>query len=242
MDHILNIANKHRIRVVEDAAHAIGAELSGKMIGAFGDIGCFSFFSNKNMITGEGGMLVTQDPELARRARRLRSHGMTSLSWDRFKGHASNYDVTDLGFNYRINEIASAIGRTQLKKLKKNNQKRAMITEKYKKSLKDVNGLVLPFYRYRGKPSCHLFPVLLMNRSQRDELQMKLRNAGIQTSIHYPPVHLFSYYRMVYGYSEGYLPKTEDVCQRELSLPLYPQLSLKWVQSICDLIKSLIAT
>lgn len=238
MDRILAIAKRHGLRVIEDAAHAIGAELNSQKVGAIGDIGCFSFFSNKNITTGEGGMLVTQDLDLAQRARRLRSHGMTSLSWDRFKGHASNYDVTDLGFNYRTTEIASAIGRIQLRKLQRNNIKRSKITEEYKKNLKDLKGLHLPFTHYLGKPSYHLFPIILPNRDQRDRLQMKLRKAGIQTSVHYPPVHLFSHYRKTYEYSKGDLPKTEEVYQRELSLPLYPQLSLKWVQHISDVIKS----
>jgi dTDP-4-amino-4,6-dideoxygalactose transaminase len=239
MDRILAIANDHGLCVIEDAAHGIGAELNGIKLGAFGNVGCFSFFSNKNMITGEGGMLVTQDPELARKARRLRSHGMTSLSWDRYKGHASSYDVKDLGFNYRITEIASAIGRTQLKKLNKNNQKRAMITEKYKKSLKDVNGLALPFYRYRGKPSYHLFPVIFPNQNRRDHIQSVLREAGIQTSIHYPPVHRFEYYRKRYS-AEGGLPVTEDVAARELSLPLFPGMTQEQICIVTTaLIKSL---
>jgi len=242
MDRIMAIARQYGLRVIEDAAHAIGAELNSQKVGTIGDIGCFSFFSNKNITTGEGGMLVTQDLDLAQRARRLRSHGMTSLSWDRLKGHASSYDVTDLGFNYRTTEIASAIGRIQLRKLERNNIKRRKITEEYKGNLKDLKGLILPFTHYLGKPSYHLFPIILPNRDQRDRLQMKLRKAGIQTSVHYPPVHLFSYYRKTYGYSKGDLPKTEEVSQRELSLPLYPQLSLKWVQYICDVIKSSITT
>lgn len=240
MDHILNIANRHRIRVVEDAAHGVGAELNGKKIGALGDIGCFSFFSNKNMITGEGGMFVTQDPDLSRRARRLRSHGMTSLSWDRFKGHASNYDVTDLGFNYRINELASAIGRVQLRKLERNNRRRAMAVKKYQKSLTNGNGLIMPFCQYRGKPSHHLFPVILKNQSQRDRLQIKLREAGIQTSIHYPPVHLFEYYKKKCFVETG-LPITEDVSARELSLPLFAGITQEQIRLVTTtLIKNIV--
>lgn len=242
MDRILAIAKQHGLHVIEDAAHAIGADLNGQKVGTIGDIGCFSFFSNKNIATGEGGMMVTKDPDLAQRARRLRSHGMTSLSWDRFKGHASSYDVTDLGFNYRTTEIASAIGRVQLRKLDRNNIKRLKITEEYKRNLKDLKGLILPFTHYLGKPSYHLFPIILPNRDQRDRLQTKLKKAGIQTSIHYPSVHLFSYYRRTYGYGQGDLPHTEEASERELTLPLYPQLPLKWVRSICHVIQSALAT
>ena len=184
-------------------------------------------------------MLVTQDPELAGRARRLRSHGMTSLSWDRFKGHASSYDVKDLGFNYRITEIASAIGRVQLKKLQRNNRKRSTITEEYRRNLKNLKGLILPFLRYLGKPSYHLFPVILTSRNQRDQLQTKLKKAGIQTSIHYPPVHHFEYYRKRCSV-ETDLPVTEDVAARELSLPLFPGMTQDQIRLVTKtLIESL---
>ncbi len=108
---IMEIARKHGLAIIEDFAHAIGSQLDGRTLGTWGQIGCFSFFSNKNMTTGEGGMLTTDDDALADRLRILRSHGMTSLSWDRHKGHAWSYDVVDLGYNYRIDEIRSALGR-----------------------------------------------------------------------------------------------------------------------------------
>ncbi len=128
MPFILDIAGRHGLAVIEDAAHAIGSRFGERMLGTWGDIGCYSFFSNKNMTTGEGGMLVTDDDRLAERLRLLRSHGMTSLTWDRHKGHAWSYDVVDLGYNYRIDEIRSAIGRVQLKKLEHNNQLRRELT------------------------------------------------------------------------------------------------------------------
>src|SRR3972149_1627279 len=118
---ILAIAKEHDLTVIEDAAHAPGAELNGKKAGTWGEIGCFSFFSNKNLVTGEGGMIVTDRDDLAEQIRLLRSHGMTSLTWDRHRGHAHSYDVVALGYNYRIDEIRSALGRVQLKKLEKNN-------------------------------------------------------------------------------------------------------------------------
>ncbi|HEY6071919.1 MAG TPA: DegT/DnrJ/EryC1/StrS family aminotransferase, partial [Anaerolineales bacterium] len=117
MPAIMEIARRHGLVVLEDSAHAIGSRLEGRGLGTWGAVGCYSFFSNKNMTTGEGGMLATDDPALAERLRLLRSHGMTTLSWDRHQGHASAYDVVDLGYNYRIDEIRSAIGRVQLRKL-----------------------------------------------------------------------------------------------------------------------------
>jgi len=128
MPAIMDIANKHGLVVIEDAAHAIGSSLEKRMLGTWGQTGCFSFFSNKNMTTGEGGMIVTDNADLAERLRRLRSHGMTSVTWDRHKGHAWSYDVVDLGYNYRLDEIRSALGRVQLSKLDAYNSRRRELT------------------------------------------------------------------------------------------------------------------
>ncbi len=124
MPRILELARKHNLKVIEDAAHAAGAWLDDRHLGTWGDIGCFSFFSNKNMTTGEGGMLVTNNDDLYEKLCLLRSHGMTTLTWDRHKGHAWSYDVVELGYNYRIDEIRAAIGVVQLKKLDRNNDRR----------------------------------------------------------------------------------------------------------------------
>jgi dTDP-4-amino-4,6-dideoxygalactose transaminase len=240
MDQIMEIAARHRLFVIEDAAHAIGAELNGKKIGTIGDVGCYSFFSNKNLVTGEGGMVVTRDSDLASKIRLLRSHGMTSLSWDRYRGHAASYDVTQLGFNYRITEIASSIGRVGLKKLKGNNLKRAKLTQIYRSALKNVDELSVPFSVHRGNPSFHIFPVLLKSRIQRERIKAGLQEKGIQTSLHYPPVHLFSHYRKAMDGIPVRLSLTEDISQRELTLPLYPKMSAKQVLFVCNQIRSMV--
>jgi len=139
MDAIMKIANGYNLKVIEDAAHAPGAKYEEKKCGTIGDIGCFSFFANKNLVTGEGGMIVTNDDALAESIRIMRSHGMTTLTWDRHKGHAHSYDVVDIGFNYRINEVASALGLVQLKKLDENNEKRRKIVEEYRKRLENIS-------------------------------------------------------------------------------------------------------
>jgi dTDP-4-amino-4,6-dideoxygalactose transaminase len=137
MSTILSIAKQHGLFVIEDAAHAIGSELNGRKLGTFGDISCFSFFSNKNMTTGEGGMLTTDNDDLAQKLSRLRSHGMTSLTWDRHKGHAWSYDVVDLGYNYRIDEIRAALGLAQLAKVEKNNECRRHLSRIYRSALQE---------------------------------------------------------------------------------------------------------
>ncbi|MBW2045275.1 MAG: DegT/DnrJ/EryC1/StrS family aminotransferase [Deltaproteobacteria bacterium] len=240
MGKIMQIAKKYRLYVIEDAAHAPGAEYDGKKIGTIGDFGCFSFFSNKNMTTGEGGMIVTNNARLAKKIKVIRSHGMTTLTWDRYKGHSSTYDVIDLGYNYRIDEIRSAMGLAQLEKLDKNNERRKSLVQAYIKHLRGVPGTNIPFRDFVGKSSYHLFPILLKNSSCRKKLLDGLRKKGIQTSIHYPPIHLFKYYREKFGFKKGLLPKTEEVFNRELTLPLYPSLSSRDLIYIVNYIKDIL--
>lgn len=234
---IMEIARRHNLSVIEDAAHAPGSYLDGKHLGTWGDVGCFSFFSNKNLSTGEGGMIVTDNDDLAETIRLMRSHGMTSLTWDRHQGHAHTYDVIALGYNYRIDEIRSAMGLVQLSKLELGNTRRREITQQYWKCLFGT-ALTLPFSstvpgpRSPVIPSAHIFPVLLPPGVDRDVFMEEMKAAGIQTSIHYPPIHTFTYYRD--RYPGVLLPVTEDAAAREATLPLYPTMTeeqIEWVIS-----------
>lgn len=226
MQKINEIAKHHSLYVIEDAAHAIGSTLENRALGTWGDIGCFSFFSNKNLVTGEGGMVVTADADIAKRVASLRSHGMTSLTWDRHQGHAWSYDVEDLGYNYRLDEIQSAIGRVQLSKLDSNNQKRFEHTQRYWTNLSEhLPDIGLPFSRHPGHSACHIMPVILPENINREPVMEYLKEKRIQTSIHYPPVHTFSSFRDAYiDYGTGKLINTEQVALKELTLPLYPGL------------------
>jgi len=232
MKAILGIAKRHGLYVIEDAAHASGAEYQGKKCGLIGDIGCFSFFSNKNLVTGEGGMVVTRNKAWAEKVQRMRSHGMEALSWDKYRGHLSSYDIRGLGYNYRTTEIQSALGLVQLRKLARNNRKRKRMVEIYRKELQEVEGISIPFSKFRGNPSYHLFPILLAPSIDRKKVMERLKDFGIQASVHYPPVHLFSLYRKRFGYKIGMLPKTEEVSRREVTLPLHPRMKqedVKWI-------------
>jgi dTDP-4-amino-4,6-dideoxygalactose transaminase len=233
MPAILEIAKRHHLKVIEDSAHAIGSELNGRRLGTWGEIGCYSFFSNKNMTTGEGGMLATDDDALAERLRILRSHGMTSLSWDRHQGHASSYDVVDLGFNYRIDEMRSALGRVQLKKLPLNNERRKRLTTLYRELLAEwAPDLHVPFCETGGRgSSCyHILPVLLPVGVDRFAFMGQMKAQGVQTSIHYPPVHHFQIYRC--DALRGLLPLTEEAAAREVTLPLYPTMQDEQVEYV----------
>jgi len=237
MKSILRIAKRHGLYVVEDAAHAPGAEYQGKRCGVLGDIGCFSFFSNKNLVTGEGGMVVTRHKEWAEKIRRLRSHGMGALSWDKYRGRLSSYDIRGLGYNYRTTEIQSALGLVQLKKLGRNNRKRKKLVQIYRSELQETKQISIPFSGFQGMPSYHLFPILVAPFIDRNRVMERLKHFGIQSSIHYPPVHLFSLYRSQFGYKKGDLPITEEASRREITLPLHPLLGTKDVGRIAQKVK-----
>jgi dTDP-4-amino-4,6-dideoxygalactose transaminase len=224
MPSIMELAHERGLKVIEDAAHAVGSELGGVKLGVWGDAGCYSFFSNKNMTTGEGGMIVTNNNEYLQRLHLLRSHGMTSLTWDRHKGHAWSYDVVGLGYNYRIDEIHAALGIVQLEKLTANNERRRHLTQVYWNALQELTPqIVVPFASHVGISAAHLMPILLPAGINRSAFMESMKSQGIQTSIHYPPIHTFSAFS---GCKTKYpLPNTEDVAAREVTLPLYPAMS-----------------
>lgn len=236
MPRLQALAREHNLALVEDAAHTPGAELQGRQLGAWGDIGCYSFFSNKNMTTGEGGMLTTNDDELAEKLRLFRSHGMTTLTWDRHHGHAFSYDVVAQGYNYRIDEIRAALGRVQLTKLPANNQRRRHLNQLYTDLLAELAPTItVPYTNHPGQSSCHIRPILLPPGTDRHAFMTAMRNHGIQTSIHYPPIHLFTHYRQSAQNQLGSLPQTETVARRQVTLPLYPTLTESDVQKIVEL-------
>jgi len=223
MDDIIRIGQKYNLKVVEDACHGPLSEYKGKKLGTIGDIGCFSFFSNKNISTGEGGMLVTDNEKYYERAKLLRSHGMTTLSYERAKGHSSQYDVVELGYNYRMDDIRASIGIIQLKKLKKDLIKRAQVRKWYEEELASIENIIIPFKEKKEFSSNYIFPIILKksNEEKRNYVRRKLHEKGIQTSVHYPAVHKFSIYKN-YNYD---LPITEYVKDNEITLPMYSNLT-----------------
>jgi dTDP-4-amino-4,6-dideoxygalactose transaminase len=224
MDAVMEIANRRGLIVIEDAAHAPGATWRGRRCGSIGDLGCFSFFSNKNLPIGEGGMIVTNDDALAERVRLLRSHGMTTLTWERHRGHAHAYDVVAQGLNYRLDEVRAAIGLVQLRRLPAANAARAGITAFYREALDGVEGITVPFGDAEGEASSahHLAVVLLPDDAPRSSVRAELEERRIQTSVHYPPIHRFSAY---VAHATRSLVKTEEAAERILTLPLSAHMS-----------------
>jgi dTDP-4-amino-4,6-dideoxygalactose transaminase len=232
MDEIMEIANRHEIPVIEDAAHAPGSMYKNRFLGAIGDISCFSFFSNKNISTGEGGMICTNNYDYANYIKIIRSHGMTSATLDRHHGHAYSYDVTDLGYNYRIDEIHAALARCQLKKLETGNERRRRAATHYKDALSKIDRINIPFCNYCFPANYHIFPILLDESIDRNNLMIFLREKGIQTSIHYPPIHRFSFYQKIFDIQN--LPLTESVAQHELTLPMYADITNEKIDFIIE--------
>ncbi|MBN2355512.1 DegT/DnrJ/EryC1/StrS family aminotransferase [candidate division KSB1 bacterium] len=238
MDKIMAIAKKHDLKVVEDACHGPMSEFEGIKLGGFGDFGCFSFFANKNISTGEGGMIVTKNDDYAARARLLRSHGMTSLSYERARGHSTGYDVVDLGYNYRMDDIRAAIGMVQLQKLLPDLQRRVRLRDLYVEQLTSCDRLVVPFQAQRGFVSNYIFPVVLREggADYREAVRKKMHAAGIQTSVHYPAVHRFSIYQSF----RRKLPHTEFAADHEITLPLYANLSVDSVLQVCRTLREIV--
>jgi dTDP-4-amino-4,6-dideoxygalactose transaminase len=236
MPALAEVAGRVTASVVEDACHAVGLDGRYGRAGNVGDMGCFSFFPNKNMTVGEGGMVTTNSASLDQALRLLRSHGMTSSSWDRDKGHAYEYDVVRRGYNYRIDEIRSAIGRVQLAKLQVANANRRQITTWYRERLADVP-VTIPFADQPvSDTSAHVFVVVTRSGEERDRLNQRLRDQDVQTSRHYPPSHLFSIYRSEAAAS-GSLSRTESFARRVLTLPLHPKMTVSEVDRVCDLVR-----
>lgn len=225
------------VAVVDDCAHAPGPLGSGRWPGGEGDISCYSFFSNKNLGVGEGGLVATNDPELAQRLKLLRSHGMDSLTWDRHRGHASSYDVLLPGMNFRPSEIVAALVGAGLDGLPDENARRRAHLEAYRAELAE-HGVEMIFGG-AGDTTGHLAVVLAGDR--RDEVREALGDAGIQSSVHYPPIHQFSYYREV-APTPVSLPATEAAGAGFVTLPLWGGLPDGDRRRIVEIVGRVLAT
>jgi dTDP-4-amino-4,6-dideoxygalactose transaminase len=240
MNNIKRIAAKYKLKIIEDAAHALGSEYGNRKLGSIGDVSCFSFFTNKNISTGEGGMICTDNDEYAHEIKLMRSHGMTSLTLDRHKGNVFKYDVVKLGFNYRIGEIQAALGRVQLQKLQDGNKKRIAAADVYKRRLSIHKKIKCPFTDRLEGFNYHIFPVLLSPDIDRDDFMKYLREQGIQTSIHYTPVHTFSYYKKII--KNSCYPLTEEIGAHVMTLPIYPTIKEEQIDFVLGHIDEYIKT
>jgi len=230
LDVLYHIANAHGLRVLEDAAHAIGTEYKDKRIGSFGDTQVFSFHPNKNITTGEGGCIATRDPELARHIGLLRFHGMDREAWNRFgKTGNQDYEIVMPGFKYNMMDIQAALGLHQLKELEAFINRRAELAHRYHEALADWPQWTLPSRpAFSHRHAWHLYTPLLNEHAAnctRDEFMQKMKEKNIGTGLHYRAVHLYPYYRDQFGFAQGDFPYAENACERIVSLPLFPSMT-----------------
>jgi dTDP-4-amino-4,6-dideoxygalactose transaminase len=235
---LTELCARRGLALVEDACHAVGARYldpsrrppHGAQAGTVGDVGCFSFFSNKNMAMGEGGLVVTNRADLAERLRLLRSHGMTSLTWDRHSGHVVGYDVVAHGYNYRLDELHAALGRCQWRKLPGNNARRRELVGIYREALSTLDGWLMPFTDHPGESACHLSVVVAPDTDTRECAVRHLRAVGIQTSLHYPCVPGFSAFQR---FATDGIDRCRAFASRAITLPLFPTMTLDQVEETC---------
>jgi perosamine synthetase len=224
MDAILNLAQRHGLAVIEDASHALGAEYRNHRVGSIADMTVFSFHPVKQLTTGEGGMVTTDRADYAESLRRFRNHGISSDAHQRRNAGECHYEMVLLGFNYRLTDIACALGISQLKKLDANLARRREIAARYATAFRDLAGVTAPAIGADVKPAWHLYPICLnldQLRADRAQIFRALRAENIGVNVHYIPVHLHPYYRNRFGYQGGEYPVAEDAYERLISLPLF---------------------
>jgi len=242
---LIEICNRHGIKIMEDAAHAFPTRKDGQLVGNFGDITCFSFYANKTITTGEGGMLVTNDESIYKRVKTMRLHGINRDIWDRFtsKTPSWEYDVIDAGYKYNMPDLAAAIGLGQLEKAELFRSERQKAVEFYYEKLKDLSMIDLPICNGKLEDHAwHLFPIVLNEKSSisRNEFIEKMSEQGVGTSVHYKPIHQLSYYKERYNLIKEDYPNAELTWSGNVSLPLYPYMTNEELQYIVDTVKNIL--
>jgi perosamine synthetase len=235
LDAILNLAEQHGLTVIEDACHALGAEYRGRRVGSISHMSVFSFHPVKHLATGEGGMVTTDRAGFAETLRRFRNHGLSTEARQRQTAGQWHYEMKLLGFNYRLTDIACALGLSQMARLGSNLSRRREIAVRYTAAFRDVPGVIPPSVRSGALPAWHLYPVRLdLARLNADRAQFfrALRAENIGVNVHYIPVHLHPYYRDRFGYKGGEYPVAEDAYARLISLPMFHGMSDQDVEDV----------
>lgn len=242
MHRLREIADAYNIPIIEDCAHALPVRISGRHAGTFGTTGVFSFYANKTITTGEGGMVVTDDDAIAKRIRIMRLHGIDRESWDRYTSAGASwfYNVIEAGYKYNLTDIAAAIGIEQLKKAQSMCEKRKAIAKLYAEGLRDCGFIVLP--EHTEEHAWHLF-IIRIDESKlsidRDEFINKLGEKGIGTSVHYIPLHTMPYYKKLYGFAPADFPVSLANYRTAISLPIYPDLDICRVERVVDAVRNI---
>ena len=235
---IVDYCNEHNILCIEDVAHAPGASINGMKCGTIADIGCFSFFSNKNLAVGEGGLLSTKKEDIAKKLPLMRSHGMTSVTLDRHLGRTATYDVEFPGLNYRFDEIRAALARVQLRKLSNGNIRRKSLVTEYCRKIPEEFHIPFKNHMSDAEASYHIMPILLPEKMDRLKVMKLMKQRGIQTSIHYPAIWDFTAYHDKMKCSECGI--TKSIIRNELTLPLHPKMTFEDIDYVSNNLKELV--
>ena len=241
MSQIKKLAYTNNLQIIEDCAHALGTKFNKTHVGNFGKTGCFSFYPTKNLTTFEGGMVITNSKETALQIQNLRNHGITKSLKERFsKGYPWDFDMSELGYNYRLDEIRSALGLNQLKRLQQMNKSRQNACAYYNYHLKDIPGIELYIDSKLKNNSCHLYVVKILKNfgMNRNTLFKHLLKKGIRTSVHYKPLNKFSFYKNKLKIHST-LSNSEKLYSQILSLPLFPQITKRELDLVIQTIKNI---
>ena len=243
MDEINALARQYNLRVIEDAAHAAGSRYRERPVGGLSDASVFSFYAIKNMTTGQGGMVTTDDDALAEQVRLLRNHGLDSNAWNRYAATGSPfYSVLAPGFNYGMTDLQAAIGLNQLHRLQENNRRRAELAARYTERLSALPAIETPTLRPETGMNWHLYAIRLHGLNiSRDAAIDTLKQHGIGTAVHFLPVHLHPYYRERFGFQRGDYPVAEDAFERLISLPLFPLMTETDIDRVCTALEAIVA-
>lgn len=242
MDEILEMAKRHKLIVIEDAAHSISSEYKGKKIGSIGDVTAFSFYATKNLTTGEGGMVTTNNDELAEKIAILSLHGISKDAWKRYGKEGSwYYEIMYPGFKYNMTDIQASIGLHQLAKIEEFLKIRLEYVRMYQDAFEELPQIITPKDITPGRHAWHLYCILINSETiNRDKVIEALSAEGIGTSVHFIPIHLHPFYRDTFGFKKGDFPNAEWVYEREISLPLHPKLTKKDVQDVIRAVKKVV--
>jgi perosamine synthetase len=242
---ILEIARERGLFVIEDACHALGAECDGRHVGSIADMAVFSFHPVKHITTGEGGMVATNNPQFADTLRRFRNHGISSDARQRQNAGQWHYEMVLLGFNYRLPDVACALGIEQLKRLDANLARRREIAALYTAAFREISGVIPPTVRPEAIPAWHLYPIRLdLEKLTADRAQVfrALRAENIGVNVHYIPVHLHPYYRERFGYKGGEFPVAEDSYARLISLPMFHGMSDQDADDVIEAVRKVVGS
>jgi perosamine synthetase len=245
LDEVLDIARRHRLKVIEDAAHSLPASYRGRPIGAIGDVTCFSLYATKTITTGEGGFATTENGEYAERMRIMSLHGISKEAWKRYTSEGSwYYEVLAPGYKYNLTDVAAAIGIEQLKKCERFREARRRVAALYDRAFADLPEIAVPTVRPYIEHAWHLYVIKVRPerlRIGRNEFIECLKREGIGTSVHFIPLHMHPYYRKTFGYRPEDFPNASAAFERIISLPLYPGMKEEDTRAVIEAVRNICA-